>query len=251
MKQEVIKQIVKVGNGAGVILPKSWLNGKAKVELFEKPLNLREDIIGLLGDCLEDVAGIYLVGSYAREEQTKDSDVDVLVITNNTNKKIENGKYNLILISKKELENQLNKNALPLLPMLKESKSLLNLELVKEYKKRSLLDKEIKYRLSLIESSLKINKELIDISENVVGDGVAYSLILNLRTLYLINCLKKNKKWSNKDFKNLIKKIAGSLESYKGYLRSKKGEKSLDVLDVGEAKKLNYYVEKKLGFERG
>ena len=38
MKQELIKQIVKVGNSAGVILPREWLNGKARIELIEKAI---------------------------------------------------------------------------------------------------------------------------------------------------------------------------------------------------------------------
>ena len=32
---KLIKQIVKVGNSAGVILPKEWYGGKARVEFIE------------------------------------------------------------------------------------------------------------------------------------------------------------------------------------------------------------------------
>ena len=77
--QELIKPIVKFGNSAGVILPREWLNGKAKIELVEKPLNINKDILEILEPYFNDIQGIYLVGSYARGEQTQESDIDVLV----------------------------------------------------------------------------------------------------------------------------------------------------------------------------
>ena len=133
MKQELIKEIVRVGNSAGVLLPKQWLNGRARVELIEKPLDLEKDILNILKPYLKGIKGIYLVGSYARGEQSKESDVDVLAITENENKEIKEGKYEILLVSQKNLGNILTKNILPLLPMLKEAKPILNEELIRGY----------------------------------------------------------------------------------------------------------------------
>src|SRR3989338_11049278 len=134
MIRELIKPIVRVGNSAGVLLPKNWINGKARIELIEKPIDIKKDILEILDPYLQNIEGIYLIGSYARGEQTKESDVDVLVITNKINKKIKRGKYELILISKENVESALEKNILPILPLLKEAKPIINSILIKKYR---------------------------------------------------------------------------------------------------------------------
>ena len=69
------------------------------------------------------VEKIVFFGSRATGKAHKDSDIDLLVITNNTNKRIDIGKYNFILISKKVVEEKLETDILPLLPMIKEANS--------------------------------------------------------------------------------------------------------------------------------
>ena len=41
-KQELIKPIVRMGNSACVLLPKAWVDGKARVELIEKPIDIKK-----------------------------------------------------------------------------------------------------------------------------------------------------------------------------------------------------------------
>ena len=144
MEPELIKPVVRAGNSACVILPKKWLGGKAKIELIEDPVNIEVEIFEILKFYLKDILGIYLTGSYARGENTPDSDIDVLVITHNTNKTIIEGKYDIILISQENLEKTLKRNILPLLPMIKESKTILNGELIEKYKKIALNKSNLK-----------------------------------------------------------------------------------------------------------
>ena len=66
---ELVRPIVRVGNSAGVILPREWLNGKAKIELIARPLDIKKEVFEILEDYFQDIIGIYLVGSYARNEQ--------------------------------------------------------------------------------------------------------------------------------------------------------------------------------------
>ena len=61
MEQELIKSVVKVGNSAGVILPKEWLNATAKIKLVRKPVDLKKEILELLGQHLENICGIFLI----------------------------------------------------------------------------------------------------------------------------------------------------------------------------------------------
>lgn len=249
MKQELIKPIVKVGNSAGVLLPREWLDGKARIELVEKPLNIKKDVLEILEPYLEDIIGAYIVGSYARGEQTERSDVDVLVITNDTNKTIEKGRYYIILICEDKLKKALENNILPILPMIKEAKSLINDKLIEKYKETNLTKKNLKWHIELTKSALNVNKAMINLDKETdtdCNDSTAYSLILRLREAYLVECIMKNKMWSNKELLKMIKDISGSTKAYDGYLRVKDNIKMEEVLPEEEAEKLLDYLYKKI-----
>lgn len=249
MKQELIKPIVKLGNSSGVVLPREWYGGKAKIKLIEEPINIKKDILEILDKYLENILGIYLVGSHARGEENRGSDVDVLVITNKTNKQIKQGVYDLMLVSQENLETSLENNVLPILPMLKEAKPIINKSLIKEYQKTKLTKKNLKWHIETTKSALKINKEMIKMTKDLgekADDSIAYSLILRLREVYIVGCLIKNKNPRKKELINLIKKIAGSLKSYEGYLRVKNDKKNEDELPLEQAEKLYSYVLKKI-----
>ena len=103
---ELIKNTIRVGNSAGVLLPKEFLNTQVKIVL--QPLNIDKDVLNILIEekMLKNVLGCYLTGSYARKEQTIESDVDILVITDKINKRIKKGKYEITCISRGEVERQ-------------------------------------------------------------------------------------------------------------------------------------------------
>lgn len=249
MEQKIIKPIIRVGNSAGVLVPKDWINGSARVELIAKPMNINKDILEILEPYLVDILGIYLIGSYARGEQTEKSDVDVLAVTNRKSDRIKKGKYDILLITKKDINEALKNNALPILPMLKEAKTIINEEYVKSIKKSPLSKKNLRWHMDFIKSALKINKGLIELKKEhskSVADSISYSLILNLRSTYIIDCIKKKQKWSTAGLLSLIKKISGSLEAYEGYLRIKKDGKTKETLSIKEAEKLLDYTSKKL-----
>ena len=81
---ELIKQTTRVGNSAGVLLPKNWLNSTVKVSLLAQPI--LSEIVKKIDT--KKALGIYLTGSHARGEQGDCSDIDVLVITEDTQKHI-------------------------------------------------------------------------------------------------------------------------------------------------------------------
>ncbi len=247
MKNELVKPIVRVGNSAGVLLPREWLNGTARVELLKKPLNLNKEILEILEPYLEDTLGVYLTGSYARGEETERSDIDVLVITNKTNKQIKNGKYNIILILKDNLEETLNNNILPILPMLIEAKPIMNAELTKGYRDTPLTKKNMAYYIETTKSALGVNKAIIESDKELskgCSDAVAYSLILRLRSYYIIDCIINGKKWNNKELIGLIKSVSGSEAAYEGYIRGKDKKKQTQELPTEEAEKIYIYVER-------
>ena len=246
---ELIKNTIRLGNSAGVLLPKEFLNTQVKIVL--QPLNIEKDVLDiLLGEgILKNVLGCYTVGSYAREEQTIESDIDVLVITDKINKTMKKGRYDITCISKEKVESQLEDNALPILPMIKEARAIINDSLIGNYINGSLTKKNIKWHMDTTKSAMKIVNSFIQLAEEDgrrVDDAAAYSLILRLRTLYIIDCLKKDKMWKKEEFLRLIKKISGSLIAYERYLDSKNHKSSKYKLPIDEAKKLMDYINKKV-----
>ena len=64
--------------------------------------------------------------------------------------------------------------------------------------------------------------------------------------MYIIDCIRKNKIYSKKNFLQLIKKLTGSLEVYYSYLRIKSNKKTLKRLKVSDGEKIIKYVDKNL-----
>jgi len=250
MENELIKSTIRVGNSAGVLLPKEYLNTQVKIVL--QPLNIEKDILKILLErkLLPKVLGIYLVGSYARGEQTIESDIDILVITDNLNDKIKKGKYDLMLVSKNMVDEKMRKNVLPLLPMIIEAKPIINKKLIEKYKKTPITLKNIKWYIDTTKSAMRVVEESIRVSRELginESDASAYSLILRLRTLYILDNIRKNKLWEKNEFLRLTKKIAGSLIAYEEYLRIKSGDKQMkDRLLIKEAENLLNYNNKKI-----
>ena len=104
MSVELIKDVRSWGNSAGVLLPREWKGNRVKIILIERTLEIKKEIFKILEPCLSKVIGVYIAGSYAREEQTKRSDVDVIVISTDLSKKIISGKYDISIIPLKDIK---------------------------------------------------------------------------------------------------------------------------------------------------
>ena len=240
-----IKKAVKAGNSSAVILPRAWLNQEVRIELVRKtPETMLLDVLGILKSeiNLESIIGVYLVGSYARKEETNESDIDILVITDNTDKEmIHEGIYNILVISKHLLAQNLEKDLFPIGQMITEAKPLMNSDYLNSIKVRVTRENTkwyldtTKEKIDLIEKSLKTSKEEID-------SRIIYTLILRIRTLYIIKCLTCNKRYSKKEFVNLINKISGSTSAYNAYLSVKNNSKAKKTKKV-EAEKLYSYLK--------
>jgi len=241
--EPIIKQTRAVGTSAGVLLPRSWLNKKVVVSLEEKSKQvIIKDVIEILSkhNLLEDVKGIYLVGSYARGDYDLESDVDILVITENENKLIADLDYEIVLISEKNLLKNIQKSVYNL-TSIKESETLLNEKLIEKYKDIK-LKINLKEYIAEIKSILNINREVIDMSREAnenVPDPTIYSLVLRLRELYLIKSLIKNKVSGKNQFLKYLKK-----EVYEAYLRVKRNNKEINNISVKEATELVNLIEK-------
>ena len=106
-----------------------------------------------------------------------------------------NIKYDIILISEGKLKDALDDNILPLLPMLREAKPLINKEFIDRYSKEIVTKKNLSFHFETTKSAMSVVWADIELKreqgKKYVEDASAYSLILRLRELYIVECLLK------------------------------------------------------------
>ena len=198
---------------------------------------------------LNDITGIYVFGSYAKKEEDENSDIDILILTNKTNKFLKMNDFEITLISEKIIESNIKKD-LYIISIIKEAKPILNNSKL-EYLRSKINIKKFKLTiLNEIRRVLKFN-ELVIKGEDTVNSGVVYSLILRYRELYFLDCLFNNKLPAKKEFKEIV----GNNELYKIYEDIKNdinNEKHVDVKEatkiLNKSKELLTKWEKKRGF---
>lgn len=246
MENEIIKQAFKLGNSAGVLLPVEWKDKKVIVKLIDKSIS--QEIFEILDQegWLANTLGVFLAGSYARGEETESSDIDILVITDSINKQLKIGKYEILLVSKERLLTQIKKS-LYFISMINEAKAILNNDLLKICKKE-INGIPLKKSIEDIKSVTRINEKMVSLDEELGGevlDETIYSLVLRMRELYLMECLNNNKAPSNKEFINLVGRIA-SKESYNAYLRIKNDLRARKIISPKEAGALIVEIKKRI-----
>jgi|SRR3989344_918951 len=244
-----IKKTVKAGNSSAVILPRAWLNQEVRVELVKKtPEIILYETLKIVSRQIntKEIIGIYLAGSYARGEENNESDIDILIITNDLDKEMINeGIYNILIVSEKLLRWKLENDLLPIGPMLIEAVPLLNssyLDLI-EIKATS---KNLKWYLDTTKDKLDLIRRAIDSTRGKVANSVVYTLVLRIRTLYTIKKLIDNYKYSKKEFSSFIAKLSGSNNAYQSYVLVKNDLEKDAMTTKEEAEKLNYYLVKQL-----
>lgn len=247
-----IKKTIKAGNSSAVTLPRSWLNKEVRVELVKKTLDeILDDTISITRKYIDikEIIGIYLTGSYARNEENENSDIDVIIITRDIDKElISEGIYNILIISTELLNQKLYQDLLPVGQMLIEAKPLLNELYLNEIKKKiKVTGNNIKWYLETTKDKLNlINKEIKKMentNKKYVHDRIIYTLILRIKTLYIIKTLIKNEGYSKKIFIKMIKNISESDIPYQRYLSVKNYLEEKSVIKVEIAEILSQYLE--------
>jgi len=252
-----IKRAVKAGNSSAVILPRAWLNKEVRVELIKKDHKIiLSEVIHILTKYLDlsNVISIYLTGSYARGDESKDSDIDILVITKDHGREaIQEGMYNILLVSEKLLQQKLKSDLLPIGQMIKEGKPLLNSKFLENIKIKVTKD-NVKWYLNTTEDKLRIIEKALQNNKtktSKISDSLAYTLVLRIRTLYIIKKLIESKSYFKKDFIQIIKSISKSDNPYKSYLTIKQDEKDNYQTSLNEVERLYKYLKKQLSEIKG
>lgn len=253
VKEQLRKKVARSGNSGAVWVPKDWLGEEIIVTRLETPkLSLDENILNVLLPYLKDISGVFIYGSYARKEETKDSDVDVLVIARNKFK-IKHEKFDIDVIEIKRIKDAV-RNDLFVYSVISEAKPILNGVLLDELKEIMFEPKNfVKMFADSTRDSIKSTRELLDL-DKLDGDfvrsyGVIYSLVLRLRGLFLINCILKRKKFSSILFKRWIVKVIPEHEFRKMHsvYRAIRDDKKIDTkIELIYAEKLLLLLEKEL-----
>jgi len=253
-----IKKAIKAGNSSAVILPRTWLNKEVRVELVKKtPEIILSDVLDILKEHipLKTIMGVYLTGSYARGEEEKGSDIDILVITDNIDKEmISEGVYNILIVSYQLVNQKLEENLFPIGPMLKEAKSLINEPLIENLDIK-VTKKNVKWYLNTTKEKSEAIEEYIGDAKKKnkknLGDKIAYTLVLRIKTLEIIKKLIQNKAYSKRKFRRLINKISGGATAYERYLACKNDQKEKNKLKINEAERLYEYLKRDLDKVKG
>lgn len=199
LKKRLVKDVADRGHSGGVYLPKSWVGQKVLIQ----PISVKEYILDVLSPYTEDIVGVYLYGSYARAEQTEESDIDILVISEKKLPKKE-GLANIERAAAEDIKRLIRSDPVTYYSIVQEALPIINAPLLKELK-------AVKPDRSSLKSYFEETKRALDICKGLLdtpcGDnsGVIYSLMLRLRGLFLARCILRGEKYSNKDLEAYAK----------------------------------------------
>lgn len=190
------KTVQRFGNSGHIVLPKEYVGKNVKFLLEPKTFkDIKYEVLKMLTPYLENILGIYLYGSYARNEQTIDSDVDILVIASTKFKIIEKiDDYSIVSTTLQEIDTLLNTNAVLMLPIVKEFKTIINPDLLERYKKHQFTKKNTKWFMGNSIKALELNKNGIELDFEI--GSLVYSLMLRIRGLLMIKLIMDNNQYS-------------------------------------------------------
>ena len=202
----IVKKVIEIGNGAAVYVPKEYSGKEVIVVLPEGIHEIKKRILSSLIEFMPNIIGVYLYGSYARHEQTTNSDIDILIITKEKDENIKNTleDIDLRVVPIQAIKKSIKNYPLLIMPILKESITLLN-PLLLEVLRNSKIDiKKFKWNFDDVKRIIKIIEKFIEIDDKDISPSHIYSLIMRLRVCYLIECLLKNKKFTNNAIEKLL-----------------------------------------------
>ncbi len=235
VKEQIVKTVVKSGNGGAVWVPKDWLGQEVVVILPDKPkLKTKEMIIHILEPYLKDIVSVFIYGSYARREETKGSDIDVMVITKDKTIEIDIKEQNLeiAVFELDKFKRAIQKYPVMYRQIVKEAEPLINFHVLDELKKIEIDNNNFKGYISDTKQHINSNKELIGLDEidggYVKSYSALYSAMLRLRGVFIIQCIVNKENFSNKSFRKWTIKsgvTAGEFkECYEAYRAVKNNE---------------------------
>jgi len=250
VKEQITKTVVKSGNGGAVWVPKNWLGKEVIVILPEKPkLDIREKIMHTLKPYLKDIVAVFIYGSYARHEETKESDIDVAVITKDRPLliKIKQPKLDITAFQLDKFIKIIRKHPVMYYQIVQEAEPLINTYILDELKNIKVSNENFKKYIDETKKHIESNKELLEIdkldNKYIKSYSVIYSTILRLRGIFITTCVLNKKKFSNKGFEEWLTKKGTTNKEFMLYystyraVRDNKSAKNIKI-KISDVEKL-------------
>ena len=244
MESKIIRKVTEIGNGAHIFAPKEWLDEEVVIIRVPKK-NPKEEILKLVYPNLDRVIAVFLFGSYARNEQEKDSDIDILIISSEKFK-INKGGIDAIVIPECRIEEAKKLNPILFYSMIQEAIPILNSSYLEKLKQDKIKLDYFKDFLKDTKNSIKSNKELMEMDRKLnnknASESVIYSLILRLRGTFIINILLNlnKEKYSKELFKKWLVENSGTdyEKVYKIYRAVRDNKKTEEKILISEAESI-------------
>ena len=242
MESKIIRKVTEIGNGAHIFAPKEWLDEEVVIIRVPKK-NPKEEILKLVYPNLDRVIAVFLFGSYARNEQEKDSDIDILIISSEKFK-INKGGIDTIVIPECKIEEAKKLNPILFYSMLQEAIPILNSSYLEKLKQDKIKSGYFKDFLKDTKHSLGSNKELMEMDRKLnnknASESVIYSLILRLRGIFIISLLLNKEKYSKELFKKWLVENSGTdyEKVYKIYRAVRDNKKTEEKIPISEAESI-------------
>jgi predicted nucleotidyltransferase len=249
-KEQLIRIVSQVGNGAHIFAPKEWINERVLLVRLEKK-TIKEQVLEKLYPFLDKVTAVFLYGSHARKEATEFSDIDVLVIAKEKFKlEKENGK-SFIILQEEEIPEAIKINPILMYSIFKEAVTIINPSYLDKFREIKVEKSNFKQFIKQTKESIVSSREIVELDKKTgkySSDSILYSAILRLRGIFIINCLLKNTPFSNSTFKEWLKNLEINYsEIYEIYrrVRDDKPKKNINI-PIWQEEKLINFLEQEL-----
>lgn len=257
MPQQITRIVMPIGNGAHIFAPKEWTHGTVQITLVEKPKDIKKEALELLAPYLEDIAGIYLFGSHARNEDVPDSDVDLLVVKSSKKKlHLSRKGWEISVVSLARFHQSIAQAPIFIRAALAEAKPILNGALLEElrvkYKPKKsdfkAFVKETELFAKRNEAYISLDKE--NKKEFLSEKKILYSLLVRIKGMYILRLLCEGKAYKKKEFSAWLQErsaltpqqSASLLTSYDALKRNKISKE----ISVSSAEKLSALLKEEI-----
>ena len=249
---KIMKKVIVIGNGAAIYVPKEYVGREVVVTLPEGLEETRKRLFNKLIEFMPNILGVYLYGSYARNEQNIRSDIDILIIVNERDEKIKNlfDDIDIRILTLKEIKKTIKNFPAIVVPILRESKPFLNQVLLDELKNLKFNIRKFDWHFQDIKRIIKIIENFIELDDGDITLSHVYSLIMRFRILYMIETLLENKTFSNSGVKKILLNRGFSEEDYEKfyyvYQSLRDGEEVKERINKGDVVELIEALKKYL-----
>ena len=100
---EFIRTAKKLGNSAGVLLPKQLLGSEVKIILINKPFSIKKSVLKLIEPFLDNIMGIYVLNK---------KPIEILAVCNNLKRIIKTEKIKISLVPLSIIRKDIKNSAL-------------------------------------------------------------------------------------------------------------------------------------------